>query len=193
MDARAFRKQVLLVVSAYILLLLLGVALRLTFPAKESLPYSTFNDLMPLAIAIPAAWLGYCVQRRQAYLKDVRELWSKVLGAVQDAIQYTHLVNPPQTEFAKVQRSLSIAVDEVRAVFANIGEGEGKIGLYPFEGLREIQDATSSFGFGEAADAARGAATRKEITRKWKEVRRHFLAECARGYPLNPHSPYLTK
>ena len=191
MNARAFRRNILTVIAFYALVVT-GLVLARSLDTKEyEHVYSTLKDAVPLLIATPAAWLGYCLQRRQAYLKDVRELWSKLVLAVQEAIQYTHLVNPPQVEFAKVNRSLSVAIEELRAVFANIGEREREVGLFPFEKIKKIQSTISKLGFGVAVtpDLARNA--RAEIIGNWKLLRSHFLSELERGVPVNPDSPFL--
>jgi len=191
MNASRFRLNALLVICVYVLLIATGISLRILFPGEKSLEYATFKDLVPLAFAIPAAWLGYCFQRRQAYLKDVRDLWSKLIAATQEAIQYTHLPNPPQSEFAKVQKSLSIAIEELRGVFLNIGQNEGGIGLFPFESIKQIHKIVSSLGFGEAATVVNAKQARAEIIENWKKLREHFLSECARGVPIKPDSPFL--
>lgn len=191
MNANQFRSNALLVILVYALLVAIGILLRVWFPAEHSLEYATFKDLVPLAIAIPAAWLGYCLQRRQAYLRDVRDLWSKLIASTQDAIQYTHLLKPSQSEFSKTQKSLSVAIEELRGVFLNIGQSGGDVGLFPFESIKNIQKAISSLRFGEAVTPEKAAQARGEIIKNWKKLREHFLSECARGVPIKPDSPFL--
>lgn len=191
MNARVFRRNVILVMCIYLILVVIGAVIRVVVSSPESLVYGAFKDLLPLAIAIPAAWLGYCFQRRQAYLKDVRDLWSKLVIAAQEAIQYTHLQNPPQSEFAKVQKNLSIVIEEVLGVFLNLGQAENTIGLFPFEGTKNIQKVISALGFGGVATPSNCLEARAQIIQDWKKLRTHFLSECARGEPIKPDSPYL--
>lgn len=191
MNALAFRRNVLAVIAFYALVLVALLWTRQLDTSQHEYAYSTVKDAIPLLIAIPAAWLGFCLQRRQAYLKDVRDLWSKLVPAVQDAIQYTHLLSPPQPEFAKVNRSLSIAIEELRAVFANVGEREDQVGQFPFEKIKLIHGVVSKLGFGEAATTEAAKAARAEIIGAWKLLRIHFLSELERGVPAKPDSPYL--
>ena len=191
MTASRFRSNVLGVICVYVLMLTAGILLRVWFPGKDAPEYTTFKDLVPLAIAIPAAWLGYCFQRRQAFIKDVRDLWSKLVNATQEAVQYTHIQTPSQSEFAKVQKTLSVAIEEVRGVFTNIGESEENIGYFPFDGIKDIQRIISSLYFGEAVSIEKSTASRAEIIAKWKELRKKFLADCARGAPMRPDNRYL--
>ena len=192
MNDRIFKRNVLSVIALYVLALGAGVALRLIDPtSKDAVAYNTFKDLVPLIIAIPAAWLGYCFQRRQAYLKDVKELWSKLAGAVQDSIQYTHLTAPSQEEFATVLRTLSLATEETRAVFSNVGEGQDRVGLFPFESIKLIHGKVSRLSFGSDFKADQAVVARREIVGLWKKLRSHYLSELERGVPARIDSPFL--
>lgn len=190
MNARSFRLHVVLVIGVYLAIISAGVVLRFADSSTDSFFYKAFVDLVPLAIAVPAAWLGYCFQRRQAYFKDVRELWTKLVEVIQDAIQYTHLVSPPQSEFARVQKSLSTAVDEIRGVFMNLGQNEASVGLYPFESMKDICGIVSKLGFGNSVTPEKSKDARDEIVAKWKKLRLNFLGECSRGIPIDPDTPY---
>jgi hypothetical protein len=190
MNERRFRRNAFLVIGTYCLFLVLGVALRFCDP-KGGPIYGTFKDCIPLIIAIPAAWLGYCFQRRQAYLKDVRELWSRLVAAIQDAIQYTHLKAPDQDDYGKVLKTLSAATEELRAVFTNVGEAQGQAGLFPFESIKVIYAKVSELGFGEKFVPNVASVVRKDIVQLWKRMRRHFLMELERGLPAQVDSPFL--
>lgn len=167
------------------------VAVRFHFPDEKSIEYNTLRDLIPLIIAIPAAWLAYSFQRRQSYLKDIRELYSHMVGATQDAIQYTHLEHPYQSDFGRVQKLLSTTIEEVRAVFINLGQTEEHVGLFPFEGIKAIIEALNELGFGDHITPEARRTARCKIICEWKKVRKHFLSECARGIPVNPQSRFL--
>jgi hypothetical protein len=187
MNARTFRLNVAFVIAAYVL----ALAVLATLAYGNHKAYAPFKDALPLIIAIPAAWLGFCLQRRQAYLKDVRNLWTKLVAAVQDAIQYTHLSTPPRAEYAKVLKAISSVTEELRSVFSNVGESEGKVGLYPFERIKTIHAHVSRLGFGVAVTATSARETRAAIVENWKQPRVYYLGELERGIPANPDSPYL--
>jgi hypothetical protein len=192
MNQRNFRRNVFLVIAVYGATIAVGIGLKLFDPSNKDAPvYGTFKDLVPLFIVIPAAWLSYCFQRRQAYLKDVRDLWSKLVGAVKDAIQYTHLNTPDQADFGRVLKTRSATTEEVRAVFANVGKDEFQIGLYPFEGIKAIHNTISHLGFGSPQDPNAASNACKSIVDQWKELRTNFLLELERGAPERPHSPFL--
>lgn len=191
MNQKRFLTNVSCILCVYTVTIIALILVRMSFPDEESIYYNTFRDLVPLIIAIPAAWLAYSYQRRQSYLKDVRDLYSQMVDATQDAIQYTYLEKPNQADFGKVLKSLSSLIEEIRSVFLNIGESEERAGLYPFEGIKKIHKAISNLGFGEKLNLDDRKRTRDTIVKEWKVVRRCFLFECARGTAVNPHSPYL--
>jgi len=191
MNEKIFRWNVFLVISVYVVAIIIGIKLRKPDISCDDHTYTTFKDLIPLVIAIPAAWLGYCFQRRQSYLKDIRDLWSKMVAAVQDAIQYTHLNAPAQSDYARVLKGLSIAIDEVRGVFANVGEAEQQVGIFPFEGLKAIYQEISALGFEKGFSQHRAPVARKEILESWTNLRRGYLKELKRGIPISADSPFL--
>ncbi|WP_157379456.1 hypothetical protein [Burkholderia ubonensis] len=191
MNERIFRRNVLCVIGVYIAAVAIGIVLRLLDTRPDALPYATFKDLVPLIIAIPAAWLGYCFQRRQSYLKDVRELWSKMVLSVQEAVQYTYVDTPTQSDYARTLKGLSVAIEEIRGVFANVGEAERRVGIFPFEGVKDIHKAISRLGFGDAFSRASADGARREIVQLWKRLRRHYLCELERDAPHQPDSPFL--
>lgn len=191
MNGQIFRRNVLLVIGVYAATIATGVVLRLVDTSRDALPYATFKDMVPLTIAIPAAWLGYCFQRRQSYLKDVRDLWSKMVVPVQDAIQYTYLNCPEQPDYARVLKGLSAAIEEIRGVFANVDEAEQSVGLFPFEGIKSIHRKISLLGFGNQVSREAADITRREIVEGWKELRQRYLGELERNVPARADSPFL--
>jgi len=89
MTRRKLLVQVLAVVAVYLLAVVAGIALRRRFPGKDNPVYGTYKDLVPFAIAIPAAWLGYSFQRRASYLQALRSVYTDIVRAVNAAVEYT--------------------------------------------------------------------------------------------------------
>ena len=192
MNKRIFKRNVIIVITGYVIFLIIGITMSGYYSLRQDdFPYSTLKDLLPLIIAIPAAWLSYCFQRRLSYLKDARNLWSKLVLSVQDAIQYTHLNAPEQPDYATVLKGLSVATEEVRAVFSNVGEAERRIGLFPFEGIKRVHNEISGLGFGEAFTTERACEARQKILAHWQDLRWHYLTELERKAPTHPHCSFL--
>ena len=90
------------------------MTLRVAFPARDSLVYQTYRDLIPLIIALPAAFFAQAYQRRASYVQGLRAVWSQMAAAAGAAITYTDLPSPSKERFAEVLRRLSTAIEEVR-------------------------------------------------------------------------------
>lgn len=170
----------------FVVLIVIGVTISICDRTTNRIVFGTFKDLMPLAIAIVAAWLGFCVQRRSAYLQQLRAMWSKLVEAIQFASQYTHIPKPTQDDFSKTLIKTSIAIDEIRRLFCNLGEADGG-GLYPFEPIKNIHDLIVDLKFGDDFDPQKASAARKRIFVLWKEVRTELLKEFDREEPTWPH------
>jgi len=184
--------------ALYFTAIVIAVVIRIFDKSDEEVWYSTYKDLIPFLIALPAAWLGYCLQRRNSYMQQLRSLWSKLVETVQDANQYTYLEHPTKEQHSAVCRRLSIAIDEIRGVFMNLGEGSadgphpGK-GLYPFESIKDIHKLVVAVGFGEEATADALAEVREKMFALWKGVRDTMLKEFDREEPTHFDSHFASK
>lgn len=146
--------------------------------------------LIPIALAVPVALLAGAFNRRNSYLQALRELWYRLVPAAQTAIQYTHLTEPSQSDFAQTQGSLSAAIDEVRGVFANVPTGRPP-GLYPYENLKDIVAVVSWLEYGAKFRASDATVARRCIVRLWQEMHVAMLDEFDRDVPVTPVSKYL--
>ena len=149
--------------------------------------YPLYKDLMPLVIAIPAAYLGYSFQRRASYLQALRELWKILIPAVQRAIQYTYLDSPDPKEFSVVMRELSTVIDSLRGVFRNVPGT--RVGLYPYEPLKDISKIMSWLRDGRTPDER--YRVRRCILQLWYDAHSAMLSEFDREVPVHPVSKFL--
>lgn len=152
--------------------------------------YDLFHDLIPLIIAIPAAYLGFCFQRRSSFLQALRLLWSNLIISVNAAIQYTHLEETTPDKYAEILVMLSKSIDEVRGVYKNVKSTElpGK-SLYPFESLKDMHRDITNLGYG-TIDKKAAKEIRNQIIHNWKDMRETFLSEFDRFSPTIYHTPY---
>lgn len=193
MTKKQMQRVTFMVIGIYAVALGVGLTLRIFGPPTPPTPYyETFKDLIPLILAMPAAYLGYCFQQRGSYLQSLRSLWSQLVISVNNAIQYTYLESPTHEEFGKTLSDLSIVIDELRGVYKNIGESSRNVGLYPYEPIKDIHKALCDLGFGSLDENARRTARRK-VVGHWKSIRSNFLDEFDRAEPTKVVSPYIEK
>jgi len=192
MTRKQLRRATFMVIGIYALAFGVGLTLRLVGPPTPTPYYETFKDLIPLILAIPAAYLGYCFQQRGSYLHSLRSLWSQLVIAVNSAIQYTYLVSPTQEQYGKILTDLSIVTDELRGVYKNIGENPKNVGIYPYEPIKDIHKAISGLGFRNLDEKSRITA-RRQVVGHWKSIRPNFLDEFDRAEPTKVVSRYVEK
>ena len=190
MTLRHLRWTMLSVVVAYALAIALGVWLRRPFLRPPSGAYTTYKDLLPLVIAIPAAYLAFAFQRRSSYLQALRGLWTHMVGAVSAALAYTDTPWPSRDQQQQVLHALSVAIEEVRGVFKNVRAEGAPDGWYPFEPVKQIYAEIRDLGHGGAATAERRAAARARISDMWKRSRTRLLSEFDRDEPTRHHAGY---
>jgi hypothetical protein len=188
MTKRTIRNRFIGAIIAFVILLIAGILISIFDCSKERIVFSTFKDLLPLFLGIAAIWLGYCVQRRNAYQQQLRSLWSKLVEAVNYAIQYSCLENPTYEQYITVLTKLSIAIDEVRGVFCNLRETNTDRGLYPFEPIKDMYGLIEDIGFGTNYKSSESKKCHDQIFALWKDVRKEILKEFDREIPTFSHS-----
>ncbi len=188
MTRKAIRGWFIGGVAYFAVLVAIGLLISACDHTDKRLLFGTFKDLIPLLIAIPVVWLGYCFQRRAAFLQQLRSLWSKLVDAVQTALQYTECDEPSQQEYAYALLKLRIAIDEVRGLFKNLHETGTKDELYPFEPLKDIYGLISDLGCATRFNRQKAEGVRRKTFALWKDARRELLKEFDREEPTFSHS-----
>lgn len=162
------------------------------------------KDLFPFSIAVFTAILAAALNYRITFSQNLRELyWRQLVPAIQRAIQYTHLRNPSEAEYAHTLAGLSTAIDGVCALYRNVpeivtsqgtsemgssvGHCEPRKGLYPFEPLKTIHRLVSELRPGHASDNA--CKVRREIVMAWKTVSEAFFRDL--GSRVAPTTPVI--
>jgi hypothetical protein len=188
MTKKQLRNRFIVGGAIYLFAVLVGVSIRYFDGTTDTVIYGTYKDMIPFLIAIPAAWLGYSLQRRASYLAQLRSLWSSLVNAVQIALEYTYLADPKNESYRQVLHCLSCTIDEVRGVFMNLGESEKERGLYPFEPIKDIYYIIRNLDCNNKTSEQERENVRKKINALWGEVRKELLKEFDREIPTFSHS-----
>lgn len=183
MTRARLRNNVLMVIAGFVFLLIAASVCKFRLHSDDG--YILIKDFSPLLIAIGAAYLAYCFQRRQAFLVSLRDLWKEMVEAKGELVEYTHNPAPDQAAFNKAHRALSKSIDSVRGVYKNVGETEENIGLYPLEPLHDMRRVLDELGFANATPDKQCAA-RRQIIRSWNALRWAFLKEFSTPEPPHP-------
>jgi hypothetical protein len=175
------------VVTGLIALILIALAAKLSgFDWALNL-YEFIRDTSLLIVTVIAAYLTYIYQRRTTFLQNLREQWREIVQAKASLIFYCHLPNPTLDDYLLAARELSECIDNMRIVYANVGETDELIGLYPYSPLHHMRitmeklDPRVATPTTEQKYAARG-----EIWDAFNAVREHFLDEFDIEEPSRP-------
>lgn len=190
MTRKNLQRNIILITIIYAAFILIGTIIYFLQPDEHNKYFNVFKDLILLWVAIPAAYLGDCFQRRSAFTAALRQMWGNLIESVNQARQFTFENYPTQKIYGEALKALSKSIDEVRGVYCNIGESNNSIGLYPYESLKEIQKAISELGFTnynqQKADIARVL-----IDHHWGLIKNSFLFEFDRPCPTVVNTPYV--
>jgi hypothetical protein len=178
------------VAAVYAAAIALGVLLRAADRTPGHAVYQTYKDLLPLVIALPAAFLAQAFQRRASYVQGLRSLWGNMVNAAAAALTYTETPQPSKEQWVDVLRRLSAAIEEVRGFYANVPSGAAPGGWYPFEPVKQIHGEIRALGFGDAATEARRADAQETIYAMWQRARARFVAELEVEPPTHHHAAY---
>jgi hypothetical protein len=182
MTLRMLSKRIALVGAGLGSLIVLAVIVKL---AGNDEGYGIIKDLSPLVVAILAAYLASCFQQRATFVQSLRSLWSQLIDAKNDLVEYTRTPSPSREHYEHVYKQLSKAIDEMRGVYRNLGESDEVKGLFPYEPLHDMRKTLERLGYdfqdGEKAEAARDA-----IWARWSALRPRFLAEFSPPEPTDP-------
>jgi hypothetical protein len=176
-----------LVVTGLLALILIALAARLSGIQWALNLYEFIRDTSLLIVTVIAAYMAYVYQRRTNFLQNLREQWREIVQAKASLIYYCHLPNPTLEDYLYAARQLSECIDNMRIVYANVGETDELIGLYPYSPLHHMRvvmeklDPRSGNATAEQKYAARG-----EIWDAFNAVREHFLDEFDIEEPSRP-------
>lgn len=153
--------------------------------------YDISRDFKEIAIALLAGYLAHAFQERSIFVRRLHELWSDIVNAKNEILQFTHDPVPTAAKFGAAHRILSQAIDDLRAVYANIGENKSRIGLFPFEPLHDMRRALDALGWAGATEADRKLA-RQRVLRAWNAIRYNFRTEFNPPRPSRPITTWFS-
>jgi hypothetical protein len=187
MTRRRQNRILTIVVVSLVGLIVAALVARLSNNAFLLGFYEFIRDTSLLIATVVAAYLAGVYQQRNAFLQSLREQWREIVQAKSALIYYAHLDHPSVEDYLRTARQLSETIDNMRIVYANVGETEELIGFYPYSPLHQMRITL------EGLDPRKGAPTpeqryqaRGEIWDAFNAIREHFLDEFDIDEPTRP-------
>ena len=183
-----------IVVVSLLTLIALALAAKMSGIGWALNFYDFIRDTSLLIVTVIAAFMAHLYQQRTTFLQNLREQWHEIVHTKAELIYYCHLDSPGLEDYLKAGRELSECIDTMRIVYANVGETDELIGLYPYSPLHHMRVVM------ESLDPRKGVPTpeqryaaRGEIWDAFNAIREHFLDEFDIEEPTRPILIYRMK
>jgi hypothetical protein len=184
MTKRRLETRLLAVMALLAVTIGVGGVLKLKFE-EEPQYYELFKDLLPAVLGMLAVYLAGTFQERSNFVQSLRSLWSHLIEAKNEILRYTRDELPSKEKYEAAFGSLSMAIDEMRGVYKNVGETTNYRGLYPYEPLHDMRKALEHLGYG-SRDPNHAKLAGERIMQAWYALRPKFLAEFDPPEPTDP-------
>lgn len=150
--------------------------------------YEYMKDMALVLVTVIATFLAGVYQRRQGFIAALKEEWRDIIGAKSELFSYTQIEQPTRHQYLAAFCSISETIDNMRTVYANVGETDGLIGLYPFTPLHDMRRALQSLDPAkvEAPTPEQRKLARDAILQSFYALRESFLEELDLEAPDKP-------
>ncbi len=159
-------------------------------PAERLLKdiYDYLKDMSLVLVTVVAAYLANVFQRRSLFLNALKEEWHNIVKAKSSLVAYTQLDAPTQAQYITAFCTISESIDNMRAVYGNVGETATQIGLYPYAPLHDMRRALQSIEpeAGRVISEEDRKLARDAILQSFYALRETFLEELDLEAPENP-------
>ena len=151
--------------------------------------YEYLKDMALVFVTVVATFLAGVYQRRQGFIAALKEEWREIVEAKSALFAYTQLEQPTRREYLEAFLAISETLDNMRTVYANVGETDELIGLYPFAPLHDMRRALQALDPAKAAvppSADDRKLARDAILQSFYALRECFLEELDLEPPDRP-------
>lgn len=159
-------------------------------PAERLLKdiYDYLKDMSLVLVTVVAAYLANVFQKRSLFLTSLKEEWRNIVKAKSALYTYTQLDKPDQAQYLAAFCAISESIDNMRAVYRNVGESDSLIGLYPYAPLHDMRRALQTLkpGANRVLTNEEREVARDAIVQSFYALRETFLEEVDLEAPENP-------
>ncbi len=150
--------------------------------------YEYLKDMALVFVTVVATLLAGVYQKRQSFLQALKDEWRDIVTAKSALVAYSHREHPTRDEYMTAFLAISETIDNMRTVYANVGETKGQIGLYPFAPLHDMRRALQALDPAKvhAVTTVDRKLARDAILQSFYAVRECFLEELDLEAPDRP-------
>jgi len=150
--------------------------------------YEYLKDMSLVLVTVVAAYLANVFQKRSLFLNSLKEEWRDIVKAKSALFSYTQLEAADRKTYFEAYCRISETIDNMRAVYRNVGENAHQVGIYPYEPLHDMRRALQSLkpdNDREVTSDDRQLA-RDSIMQSFYALRETFLEELDLEAPDHP-------
>jgi hypothetical protein len=150
--------------------------------------YEYLRDMALVLVTVVAAYLANVLQQRSKFLSRLEEEWRGIVRTKSALYTFCEKENPTHEDYLAAFCRISETLDNMRVVYANVGETDDLIGLYPFAPLHDMRRALQSINPSKRADVTwqERKLVRDAIIHAFAALRENFLEELDLDEPDNP-------
>jgi hypothetical protein len=150
--------------------------------------YDYLKDMSLVLVTVVAAYLANVFQKRSKFIERLEEEWRGIVRTKSALYAYCEKHDPTPDDYLAAFCRISETIDNMRVVYANVGETSSLIGLYPFAPLHDMRRALQAIDprkRGDVTDAER-KLVRDAILQSFYALRENFLEELDIDAPDAP-------
>jgi hypothetical protein len=153
--------------------------------------YEFLKDMSLVLVTVIAAYLANVFQKRSKFLERLEEEWRGIVRTKSVLYAYCETPNAGSDDYLAAFCRISETIDNMRVVYANVGETSRLIGLYPFAPLHDMRRALQSLDPRKRADISleERKLARDAILQSFYALRENFLVELDIDAPDHPILP----
>jgi hypothetical protein len=150
--------------------------------------YEYLKDMSLVLVTVVAAYLANVFQKRSKFLESLEEEWRGIVRTKSALYTFCEKPNASADDYLAAFCRISETIDNMRIVYANVGETGTLIGLYPFAPRHDMRRALQSIDPRKRTDVPpeERKLVRDAILQSFYALRENFLEELDLEQPDTP-------
>ncbi|WP_295559405.1 hypothetical protein [uncultured Hyphomicrobium sp.] len=150
--------------------------------------YDYLKDMALVFVTVVAAYLANVFQKRSKFVESLEEEWRGIVRTKSALYTYCEKPYVSTDDYLAAFCRISETIDNMRIVYANAGETDDLVGLYPYAPLHDMRRALQSVDPRKRTDipAEEKKLAREAILQSFYALRETMLEELDLDQPEHP-------
>lgn len=150
--------------------------------------YDYLKDMALVFVTVVAAYLANVFQKRSKFVESLEEEWRGIVRTKSALYTYCEKPYVSTDDYLAAFCRISETIDNMRIVYANAGETDDLVGLYPYAPLHDMRRALQSIDPRKRSDipVEEKKLAREAIMQSFYALRETMLEELDLDQPAHP-------